>query len=163
MRRAKRTNWQRHAWIIAGLALIALVLGLYARSLSPLHQVRKEAIQIATKKAKVEHVSAFYWDKQRESYLTVAGTTTKKQPVYVLIRQKTGHVTVLPQKGGITRQTAEDQAITSFSPKKILSVGLSQRGKKFVWDVGYRTKSGKLGYVTYDFKSGAQIFAVANL
>ncbi|WP_461214283.1 cell wall elongation regulator TseB-like domain-containing protein [Lacticaseibacillus sp. GG6-2] len=163
MRRANRSNWQRRAWIIAGLALIVVVLGIYARSLAPLHQVRKEAIAIAEKKADVQDVSAFYWDKQRQSYLTVAGTTKKNQRIYVLIAQHNGHVTVLKQNAGITRETAENKAIASFAPKKIISVGLSQRGKKFVWDVGYRAKSGKLGYVTYDFKSGAQLFAVANL
>lgn len=163
MRRAHRVNWWRRGWIIAGLVLIVVVLGIYARSLAPLHQVRTEAIRIAEKKAKVTDVSAFYWDKQRESYLTVAGTTKHNQRLYVLIRQHNGHITVLKQSAGITRQTAEDQAIKSFSPKKIISVGLSKRGKKFVWDVGYRAKSGKLGYVTYDFKNGAQLFAVSNL
>ncbi len=163
MRRANRITWQRRAWIIGGLVLIAVVLGVYAHSLAPLHQVRSEAINIAEKKAKVTNVSAFYWDKQRESYLTVAGTTKQNQRLYVLIRQHNGHVTVLNQSAGITRQTAENKAIASFAPKKIIAVGLSKRGKKFVWDVGYRAKSGKLGYVTYDFKSGAQLFAVANL
>ncbi|MCI1985482.1 MAG: DUF5590 domain-containing protein [Lactobacillus sp.] len=163
MRRAHRPTWHRTAWLVAGLVLIAIVLGIYHQGLSPLHQVRDQAISIAEKKAKVQSVSAFYWDRQRESYLTVAGTTTKKQKVYVLIRQKNGRVTVLSQRAGITRQTAISQATASYSPKKILTVGLSKRGKKFVWDVGYRTKSGKLGYVTYDFKSGDELFAVANL
>ncbi|MFD1485670.1 DUF5590 domain-containing protein [Lacticaseibacillus baoqingensis] len=163
MRRAHRPTWHRTAWLVAGIVLIVIVLGIYHRGLSPMQQVRRDAITIAEKKAKIQTVDAFYWDRQRESYLTVAGTNTKKKPIFVLIRQKNGRVTILSQHAGISRQTAIAQATASYSPKKILSVGLSKRGKKFVWDVGYRTKSGKLGYVTYDFKSGDELFAVANL
>lgn len=163
MRRANRRHWQRQVWIVVGLVLIAVVLGIYQKGLAPMQSVRKQAIRIAEKKANVQTVSAFYWDKQRESYVTVAGTTKNHQKVYVLIRQKTGHLQVLRQTKGISSQAAEAQAIKSYAPKKIISVGLSIRKQKVVWDVGYRSKSGKLGYVTYDFKNGEQLFAVANL
>lgn len=163
MRRANRNNWHKTAWVVAGLALIVIVLGIYARALRPLHQVRTQAINIAEKQAKVTTVSHFYWDRQRESYLTVAGTTKANKPVYVVIRQTSGHVSVVDQKAGITAQQAAQKAIDTYAPKKIVSVGLSIRAKKFVWDVGYRAKSGKLGYVTYDFKSGDSVFAVFNL
>lgn len=163
MRRANRRNWQGKVWVVVGLVLIAVVLGIYQKGLAPMHAVRTQAVSIAKKKAGVQSVSAFYWDKQRDSYVTVAGTTKNNQKVYVLIRQKTGHMDVLRQANGISMQEAEAEAIKSFAPKKIISVGLSIRKQKVVWDVGYRSKSGKLGYVTYDFKNGDQLFAVANL
>ncbi|WP_407890888.1 DUF5590 domain-containing protein [Lacticaseibacillus sp. N501-2] len=163
MRRANRRQWQKQLWVVVGLVLIAMVLGIYQKGLAPMRAVRKQAISIAEKKAAVQTVSAFYWDKQRDSYVTVAGTTKTKQKVYVLIRQKTGHMNVLRQSSGTSMQQAQAQAIQSYAPKKILSVGLSIRKQKYVWDVGYRSKSGKLGYVTYDFKTGDELFAVANL
>ncbi|WP_054723450.1 cell wall elongation regulator TseB-like domain-containing protein [Lacticaseibacillus nasuensis] len=121
------------------------------------------AIHIAETKAGVTQVDQFYWDRQRQSYLCVAGTTKDQTRVYVLIRQKTGKVTLLRQAAGISASTARKQAVAAFAPKKVLSVGLSRRGKNVVWDVGYESKSGKLGYVTYDFKTGDQLKAIANL
>lgn len=163
MRRENRNNWHRTAWIAAGITLIVIVLGFYTISLNPLHSARNSAINIAQTKADVTSVGNFYWDRQRESYLTVAGTTAKKQAVYVVIRQKTGKINVLTQHSGISATKAANQAVASFSPKRILSVAMGKRGKKFVWDVGYRTKSGKLGYVTYDFKTGDQVNSIRNL
>ncbi|WP_225047200.1 DUF5590 domain-containing protein [Lacticaseibacillus kribbianus] len=149
--------------LIAGLALLAAVVFVWTKSVSPLRSVRTQATAIAKAKAGVTTVSQFYWDTQRESYLTVAGTTASKKRVYVVIRQKTGKVHVVGQSAGITRQQVIAQTTASFAPKRITSIGLSRRAKKFVWDVGYRTKSGKLGYVTYDFASGDQLAAISNL
>ncbi|WP_056950557.1 DUF5590 domain-containing protein [Lacticaseibacillus nasuensis] len=163
MRQARRSKWPQRLALAGGVALILVVVGIYLTALAPLHQVRKEAIHIAETKAGVTQVDQFYWDRQRQSYLCVAGTTKDQTRVYVLIRQKTGKVTLLRQAAGISASTARKQAVAAFAPKKVLSVGLSRRGKNVVWDVGYESKSGKLGYVTYDFKTGDQLKAIANL
>ncbi|KRN25489.1 hypothetical protein FC75_GL000404 [Lacticaseibacillus camelliae DSM 22697 = JCM 13995] len=156
-------QWRNLIGPAIGLVILAIIIGAYVRALSPLHSVRRQAIAIARKTADVDQVSNFYWDKEDNAYLTVQGTTSKNQPVYVLIRQKTGKVRVTPQRSGISRSTAVAQAQAKFAPRKILNVGMRWRAKKFVWDVGYITKSGKLGYVTYDFKTGSQVNAINNL
>lgn len=163
MRRANRPKWHKTAWLVAGVVLLLIVIGIYVRSTSPLRTVRAEAIKIAENKASVTSVSQFYWDRQRTSYLTVAGTTKDKQKVYVLIHQQTGKITLLKQNSGLTANEAEAQAISRFSPQKIISIGLSKKKNNVVWDVGYRTKSGKLGYVTYDFQTGDQLASIRNL
>ncbi|MDN6432369.1 MAG: hypothetical protein L0K22_00815, partial [Lacticaseibacillus paracasei] len=87
----------------------------------------------------------------------------KNQAVYVVIQEKTGKVNILNQKSGITRQQALQQINQSASPKKILNASLGKRGSEFVWDIGYLSKSGKLNYVTYSFRSGEQLNAIKNL
>lgn len=161
--RSNRMQWRSLIGPAIGLVILAIIIGAYVRALSPLHAVRSQAIAIARKTAHVDQVSNFYWDKEDDSYLLVQGKTNKRQPVYVLIRQKTGKVRVTPQRSGISRSTAIAQAQSKFTPRKILNAGMRWRAKKFVWDVGYVTKSGKLGYVTYDFKTGAQVSAIDNL
>ncbi|WP_179395442.1 DUF5590 domain-containing protein [Lacticaseibacillus absianus] len=163
MRRAARQKWRRRAWLIISLILLAGVIGVWLRSLAPMRELRRQAITIAETKADVTRVDDFYWDTQRDSYLTVAGRTKAKKRVYVLIRQKTGKVHVLAQSSGITQAQVTAQVNTQYAPRRITSIGLSRRGKKFVWDVGYRTNSGKLGYVTYDFETGKQLAAIRNL
>ncbi|WP_262314665.1 DUF5590 domain-containing protein [Lacticaseibacillus parakribbianus] len=163
MRPANRRRMFRLLRLIAGIALLAAVVFVWTKSVSPLRSVREQAAAIAKRQAKVTTVSQFYWDTQRDSYLTVAGTTTDHRAVYVVIRQKTGKVHVLRQSAGITRQQALAKVAASYAPKRISSIGLSRRAKKFVWDIGYRTKSGKLGYVTYDFATGEELAAIRNL
>lgn len=161
--RSNRMQWRNLVGPAVGLVILAIIIGAYVRALSPLYSVRRQAIAIARKTANVKQVSNFYWDKEDDSYLTVQGTTRQNQPVYVLIRQKTGKVRVAAQGSGISRSAAIGQAQTKFAPRKILNAGLRWRAKKFVWDVGYITKSGKLGYVTYDFKTGTQVKSIRNL
>lgn len=80
-----------------------------------------------------------------------------------MIQKKTGKVTILNQKSGITRQKAIQQVTQTSAPKKILNASLGKRGSEFVWDIGYLSKSGKLNYVTYSFRSGEQLNAIKNL
>ncbi|MFD1393966.1 DUF5590 domain-containing protein [Lacticaseibacillus jixianensis] len=161
--RSNRNNWQNLIGPAVGLVILAIIIGAYVRALSPLHSVRSQATTIARKSAGVTTVSNFYWDKESDAYLTVQGTTNRGKRLYVLIRQKTGKVRVTPQTSGISGSAAAAQARATYAPRKILSLGMRWRAKKFVWDVGYVTKSGKLGYVTYDFKTGAQVSAIRNL
>lgn len=163
MPRATREQWRRYLWLAAGILLLIGVIGVYYISLAPRNSVRRQAIEIAQTRADVTKVGEFYWDTQRESYLTVAGTTKKKAKVYVVIRQKTGKVTVLAQKEGLTAAEATAKVNAEYAPQKILSIGLGKRGSAFVWDIGYRTKAGKLGYVAYNFETGKRVFAVENL
>lgn len=164
MRRSQAKPLANKWWPLIGLAVIlALMIGLFMRATAPKRDLEKQAIRIATKQAKLVTVGRTYWDRQRDSYVAVAGLTKKQEPVYVLIHQQTGKVNVLKQKQGITASEARSQAQASFKPKRILSVGLSVRQKKFVWDVGYQTNSGKLGYVTYEFATGDQVNAIYNL
>lgn len=146
-----------------GWSILAIIIGAYVRALTPLHSVRSQATAIAKRTAGVTQVQNFYWDKEDDAYLTVQGATNQGRKVYVLIRQKTGKVRVVGQTAGIGRGTAIAQAEAKFAPRKILNAGMRWRAKKFVWDVGYVTKSGKLGYVTYDFKTGAQVASIRNL
>ncbi|MFD1428723.1 cell wall elongation regulator TseB-like domain-containing protein [Lacticaseibacillus mingshuiensis] len=163
MRQARRPTWHKTAWIAGIIVLAAIIFAIFYRATSPIRQVRSEAESIAAKQAGVADPTAFYWDRQRESYLTVGGKQKDGQAVYVVIRQKTGKVTVLPTNTGISAAKAKAQATATFSPKKIVNVGLSKRGKKFVWDVGYQLKSGKLGYVTYAFSDGEQLQSIRGL
>ena len=161
--RSERSAFRKIIGPALALAILAIIIGVWVRALSPLHQVRSQAIRIAKQSGGIKTVTAFYWNKQDESYLTVAGTTAKQQRRFVVIRQKTGKVRVVAQKDGISKNTAVDQAKSAYHPKKILAVGMRYRAKKFVWDIGYETNSGKLGYVTYDFETGEQVASIRNL
>ncbi|KRO18210.1 cell wall elongation regulator TseB-like domain-containing protein [Lacticaseibacillus saniviri] len=162
MRRQQRPRWRKWLWILPVVLLIAGFSGWYYRAQAPRNQLRREAIQIATKQAGLTQVDQFYWFTHGASYLTVAGTTKNKRPVYVLIRQSNGKVVVLNQKDGITPAKARAQAAT-YQPKKILSVTLGERRKQVIWDVSYLDQNGKLGYVSYNFKTGNQVQSIRNI
>ncbi len=69
---------------------------------------------------------------------------------------------MLNQKDGITPAKARAQAAT-YQPKKILSVTLGERRKQVIWDVSYLDQNGKLGYVSYNFKTGNQVQSIRNI
>ncbi|WP_125703423.1 cell wall elongation regulator TseB-like domain-containing protein [Lacticaseibacillus daqingensis] len=163
MRRATRQKWQRRAWLIAGLVVLMAVIGVWVKSTAPRRAARATAVRIAATQANVTDITNFYWDTQRESYFAVAGKNAKRQPVFVVIREKTKQFHVLRRAAGVSKAQVEARVQADYAPRRITSIGISQRGKKFVWDVGYRTNSGKLGYVTYDFATGNQVAAIRNL
>lgn len=163
MRRHRRFDWLKFSLISGLIVLIIAVIGIFAKSLSPYQQLRSQAERIATNRADLKTVNGFWWYNRDKSYLSVAGRTQKNKSVYVVIQQKTGKVDILNQKSGITRQQAIQQATSANNPKKILNASLGKRGSEFVWDIGYLSKSGKLNYVTYSFRSGEQLNAIKNL
>ncbi|KMO45554.1 DUF5590 domain-containing protein [Lacticaseibacillus rhamnosus] len=163
MRHHRRFDWVKFLFIGGLIVLIIAAIGIYAKSLSPYQQLRDQAEKIATNRADLKTVNDFWWYNRDKSYLTVAGQTKKNQSVYVVIQKKTGKVTILNQKSGITRQKAIQQVTQTSAPKKILNASLGKRGSEFVWDIGYLSKSGKLNYVTYSFRSGEQLNAIKNL
>ena len=163
MRHHRRFDWVKFLFIGGPIVLIIAAIGIYAKSLSPYQQLRDQAEKIATNRADLKTVNGFWWYNRDKSYLTVAGQTKKNQSVYVAIQKKTGKVTILNQKSGITRQKAIQQVTQTSAPKKILNASLGKRGSEFVWDIGYLSKSGKLNYVTYSFRSGEQLNAIKNL
>ena len=163
MRRQQRPTWYRWAWITAAIVLVFSLLLWYHNTQSPLNSVRNQAIAIAKDKGKLTEVDDFYWDNHSQPYYTVAGKTQKQTPIFVLIRQKNGHVTIINQKSGISRQTAMNQAQEYFKPKKILTTALTERKKQLVWDIGFIDSDGKLGYVSYSFKTGNQVRAIRNI
>lgn len=161
--RHRRFDWVKFFVITGLIVLIIGAIGVYAKSLSPYQQLRGQAEKIATNRANLKTINGFWWYNRDKSYLTVAGNTKKNQAVYVVIQEKTGKVNILNQKSGITRQQALQQINQSASPKKILNASLGKRASEFVWDIGYLSKSGKLNYVTYSFRSGEQLNAIKNL
>jgi len=163
MRRQRRPTWYRWLWITLGIVVV-VSLGLwYHHVQSPLNTIRNQAEQIAKDRAKLTTIDDFYWYKHGPSYLAVSGETASQKPLLVLIRQKDGQVTLLNQKDGISAATAQSQAEQAFKPRKILDVALGERKRQVIWDVSFIDSQGKLGYVSYSFKSGNQVRAIRNI
>ncbi|KRM72676.1 hypothetical protein FC34_GL000386 [Lacticaseibacillus brantae DSM 23927] len=145
--------------------MVAIVsLGLWYHHIqSPLNTIRNQAEQIAKDRGKLTTIDDFYWYKHGQSYLAVSGQTAQQKSILVLIRQKDGQVTLLNQKSGISAATAQAQAKSAFKPRKVLDVALGKRKSQVVWDVSFIDSQGKLGYVSYSFKTGNQVRAIRNI
>lgn len=161
MRRTKQ-SWQH--WAILGiiLAVVCSMIFVLWSAMHPFAKVRSDAEHIAVKSAKTTDINGFWWNTRDKSYLTVSGKRDS-QPVYVVIAKKTGKVNVLHKANGTTRNTILRKTWRDFAPKRVLNAALRKSGKDFVWDVGFVSKNGTLGYVTYDFETGQQLKVIRDL
>lgn len=157
----------KEKWLLRGLlvALLVIVMGTFGilrHSMHPYNKLRTEAQLLAAKNAKVNQFDGFWWNTRDKSYVTLSGTR-KNQPVYVVIARKTGHMNVVLQKRGTTRNTVLRHVWQHYKPKRVLNAGMRLDKKRLVWDVGFVAQNGTLGYASYDYRSGQLIKVIHDL
>lgn len=159
-----RSSARWHKWaLIAGVIVVVLsILIFFQQALHPYNKLRSQADSIAGRSAKVTKINGFWWNTRDTSYVTVGGQRSG-HAVYVVIKQKNGAVHVVRQSAGTTRNEALSQAWKQLDPQRVLNASLRYQGKKLVWDVAYKTKQGRLGYVTYSFRTGKQVELIKNI
>ncbi|MFD1317398.1 cell wall elongation regulator TseB-like domain-containing protein [Loigolactobacillus zhaoyuanensis] len=157
-----RKHWKSYSLIGVILVIIVSALFIYHAANKPAVTARREAVTLAKKYGHVTTVDDFYWFNRKQSYLTVAGQT-KQQPVFVIIAQKGGKITVLNQSSGISRNTALKQVWRTQAPKKVYNATLGLYQKKPVWEIAFADKNGHLGYQTLDFKTGKSVKLIKNI
>ncbi|KRM88115.1 DUF5590 domain-containing protein [Lacticaseibacillus thailandensis] len=155
-------RWRRWA-LVAGIIVVVLsVIIFFQQAMHPYNKLRSQAESIATRSAQVTHIDGFWWNTRDQSYLTVAGQRNH-HAVYVIIKQKNGAIHVVRQNAGTTRNQALSATWKQHDPQRVISAALRYQGKRLVWDVAYKTKQGRLGYVSYSFRTGKQVELIKNI
>lgn len=144
------------------IVIIATLWGVH-HATSPITKAKRQAVQIAVKYAGLKDTSDVYWSNLNATYYTVSGTNKQKQAVYIIVPQKGGHVRVLQQAKGLTRNEALSQIWSKKRPKKVLSAALSVFNNHPAWVVSYTNQKGQLCYETLNFKSGKVLQSIENI
>ncbi|WP_056947841.1 DUF5590 domain-containing protein [Secundilactobacillus odoratitofui] len=142
--------------------IIATLWGVH-HATYPITNAKAQSVKIAKKYAGLKTTSGFYWTNLNTTYYTVAGTNQQQQAVYIIVPQKGGHVRVLQQKAGLSRNEALSQIWSKQSPKKVLSAALSVFNNQPAWIVSYMNQKGQLCYETLSFKSGKVLQSIENI
>lgn len=144
------------------VVIIALIWGVH-HATKPITQAKAQSVKIAEKYAGLKTTSGFYWTNLNRTYYTVAGTNKQNQPVYIIVPQKGGHVRVLQQKSGESRNQVLSQVWSKHNPKKVLQASLSVFNGSPAWIVSYMNQKGQLCYETFIFKTGKVLQLIENI
>ncbi|WDF81514.1 hypothetical protein PQ472_06120 [Lacticaseibacillus pabuli] len=166
MERQTRQQTRQQWWmrILLGVILV-LVIGtalVFNRAIHPYAKLRSDAELVAAKRAQASNFDGFWWNTRDKSYVTLSATR-KNQPVYVVIAQKTGKVNVVLKDRGTTRNAILQKTWARYQPKRVLNAGLRMHKNKLVWDVGFVARNGRLGYASYDYRSGRLLSVIRDL
>ncbi len=162
----QRRQRPRH-WVLLSVLIVILVLLLSAgyvinKATKPLSQDQTRAESVAKKSGHLTSTSGFYWTNLDTTYYTVAGKNKAKQAVYAIVPKSGNNVTVLKQSEGLSRNAAL-QRVWNRNPKKVLSAALSMFNGKPAWQISYLNKSGKLCYLTYEYRNGKVLQQISNI
>ncbi|MCT4488855.1 MULTISPECIES: DUF5590 domain-containing protein [Levilactobacillus] len=162
----QRRQRPRH-WVLLSVLIVILVLLLSAgyvinKATKPLSQDQTRAESVAKKSGHLTSTSGFYWTNLDTTYYTVAGKNKAKQAVYAIVPKSGDNVTVLKQSEGLSRNAAL-QRVWNRNPKKVLSAALSMFNGKPAWQISYLNKSGKLCYLTYEYRNGKVLQQISNI
>ncbi|KRK36571.1 hypothetical protein FD07_GL000595 [Levilactobacillus parabrevis ATCC 53295] len=153
--------------MLLSVLIVILVLLLSAgyvinKATKPLSQDQTRAESVAKKSGHLTSTSGFYWTNLDTTYYTVAGKNKAKQAVYAIVPKSGDNVTVLKQSEGLSRNAAL-QRVWNRNPKKVLSAALSMFNGKPAWQISYLNKSGKLCYLTYEYRNGKVLQQISNI
>lgn len=141
---------------------ISIILGLfilfsgvfYIRSVRPIRQAEKQALEFASKYVDIEQVSDFYWFTREESYFTIVGTTADSKDVVVFIPQKGDRIKIMQQDEGLSRDDAINKIEKEYSDATTLKVSLGIFKDQPVWEVVTENKNKSLNYYLISFTTG---------
>ncbi|UQS85359.1 PepSY domain-containing protein [Apilactobacillus apisilvae] len=153
-----------YKWIIILIILlIAFTIGIFLWARQPIADAKKQAFNIAEKKAKITKTSNFFMSDVNRTYYTVEGTNKNNQVNYVIIDKKTGNINIVPKKNTISKEKAIDIANSSTPINKLISAAPTIFNGKAAWVISYFNKKDNLCYITIDLKSGKVIQSISNL
>jgi uncharacterized protein YpmB len=146
MRKRKMT---RHSQIIIGILTIIVAIGLASgifiwKSVSPYRTVRAEAIAIAKQSADLKTAEAFDIATTDTTSYSIVGLSNSNQEIGVLVPQKSGQITVVNLKDGVSPST--------LTQKGTNSVVLALYKGQPAWEVNNVN-----GFKVYDFKTGKEL------
>ncbi|MTV81137.1 DUF5590 domain-containing protein [Secundilactobacillus folii] len=155
----------RIIWTVLGVILVLIIATVWGvhHATAPVNQAKTQSISIAKKYAGLKTSNGFYWTNLNATYYTVAGTNQQNKAVYIIVPQKGGHVRVLNQSSGMTRNQALSQVWTKHKPQKVLSAALSVFNNRPAWIISYMNQKGQLCYETLSFKSGKVLQSIENI
>lgn len=146
------------------LVLLALVgWGTYYVANQPMKSAKAQAISLAKKYTTLKSPGRFYVYNREQTYYTVSGKNAKNQSILVIIAQKGGHVQVVKQKNGLTRQEAIAKVQSAHQVKKVIKAAPGIFNDHVVWEVTYRNAKGALCYDLINFKTGKTVQQINNL
>jgi uncharacterized protein YpmB len=105
------------------------------------------------KLSSIDKIETFYGQRK---YHVLSGTNTQNKKVYVWIPQteKNESVIVKEQSAGITEEQAIANVKQEYNPVEIISVKLGMDEEIPIWEVKYRSQSGRFTYDYVDFING---------
>jgi uncharacterized protein YpmB len=105
------------------------------------------------KLSSVDRIETFYGQRK---YHVLSGTNAKHKKVYVWIPQteKNESVIVKEQSAGITKEQAITNVNQEYDPVEIVSVKLGMDEGIPIWEVKYKSQSGRFTYDYVDFNNG---------
>lgn len=139
--------------IVLGLFLLFTTV-FYIRSVRPMKQAEKQALEFAEDYVTFAYVSDFYWFNREETYFTLVGTTEKDKEVIAIISQTGDKITILNQKDGINRDQVLAKIEADYGPIKLLKITLGKYQNVPVWEVVTENDDDSLNYYLIDFATG---------
>lgn len=108
------------------------------------------------KLSSIDWIETFYGHRK---YHVLSGTNAQNKKVYVWIRQtkKNESVIVKKQSSGITKEQAITNVNKEYDPVEIVSVKLGMDEEIPIWEVKYKSQSGRFTYDYVDFNNGEVI------
>ncbi|MDH5105907.1 DUF5590 domain-containing protein [Lentilactobacillus diolivorans] len=164
-RRIKKQSKVKVSWIITLVILILLFAGFVVlhEAQKPMVTAKNQTVTLAKKYADLKTVEAFYASNLGKTYYSVAGTTNKQKPIYVIVAKKGGNVTVVDQSSGLSEQRIRNLIVQTKQPKKINSISLTLIKNKPYWVVSYLNSKSNLCYATLSFKTGTVKKLIENI
>jgi uncharacterized protein YpmB len=104
----------------------------------------------------IDWIETFYGHRK---YHVLSGTNAQNKKVYVWIPQtkKNESVIVKKQSSGITKEQAITNVNKEYDPVEIVSVKLGMDEEIPIWEVKYKSQSGRFTYDYVDFNNGEVI------
>lgn len=117
------------------------------------HDKSKALAMEKEKLSSIDWIETFYGQKK---YHVLSGTDAKNKKVYVWISQakKNEDVRIKKQSSGITREQAMTKVQQEYDPLEIISVKLGMDEDIPIWEVKYKSQSGRFTYDYVDFNNG---------
>ncbi|BBC60863.1 cell wall elongation regulator TseB-like domain-containing protein [Melissococcus plutonius] len=149
--------------IVILLAIIVISIILLTRSNQPIEQAKKEAIAIARQHTNLSEVDHFYQFSRKKVYFSLTGKEKDGKEIAVIIPKKSGKITVLNQKDGLTEEAVR-QLVQQQSPEESIkkaSLGI-YKGKP-AWEVVTTSKNKTENYYVVSFKEGKYLSTIHNI
>lgn len=157
-------NWIKFitAFLLTLVTVIAITV--FYNAYKPVSSVKKEAEALALRSGQVTTVTDVQPYNGRSTLVTVFGKNEKGEQVAVFVQEtEEEKYKEVKLKEGITAKEAMKIVQDEQNPDKILHVLLGVEEKEPIWEVAFKTESGKLNYVYIQFQDGKWSKRILNL
>lgn len=145
------------------LIIIVAATMIFIRSNRPMHQAKKEAVQMAEKYADLKTVDQFYWFNREKTYFTVTGENNTGESIIVIVPKSGEKIRVLNQKDGLTEQQVEKRFESDYPDLVFEKANLGIYRDQTAWEITAKDDQGAIHYYLLAFNDGKTIKAIKKI